>query len=643
MCGIAGLLSPEPLKTIEQDIRSMTMTLHHRGPDGRNFWIDGQQQVALGHSRLRVVDLHDRSNQPMTSINGRFVLSFNGELYNHRTLRSQLSDRGSNFVTKSDTEVLVEAISAWGVEEAIIQAEGMFAFAVWDCAERKLWICRDRLGIKPCYWMWKNGVLAFGSQIKAILEWWKHPLDLNPVAIKSLLDYGFIASPQSIFAEIWQVEPGQVVVAEAGKAPKEKSYWSLRDRKRQCKQDLKPRSYDTLLNDFDGILRNVIGQYMQADVPTGCFLSGGVDSSLVSSIATRFCSRPLKTFAVGFEEADWDESWKARRIATHIGSDHHELILQRHDALDLVESIPDFYDEPFADFSQLPTLAVCRLAREHVTVSLSGDGGDELFGGYSRYSWAPNFWAILSVLPDALRTNIIRSLDEKKPGFNISDDMPLHIKEVLTELPNKLPLGGPIDSFKDLYKRIMQTGPKSLFHGPGASEECDFLNWHDDDWVTLTDRMQISDMRRYMGDGILTKVDRASMSVGLEVRVPLLSEAVVDFAFGLPEWAKFNRGRQRAIQKDLAYRYVPQDLLHYPKMGFGFPIDVWLRTSLREWADDMLSNKSLATCSYIDQAAVHDLWQAHRAGLSSEHWRLWPVLMFVQWSRRWKRYIGDNC
>lgn len=639
MCGITGFAAAAGIRKAGEKILAMAQTLNHRGPDHLATWTELEtHSVALGHTRLSVMDPKSRSHQPMTSSNGRFVITFNGEIYNHLQFRSLLASEGVRFSTTSDTEALVEAINAWGIERTLVVLEGMFAFAAWDVVDRKLWLCRDKFGIKPCYWMWHDNALVFGSQIKSLLEWSGQPLQLDQDSVASLVDRGFIMSPRSIFLRIKQLEPGQVLSLKIGEEPNLQFFWSLRSAKQQQAKGRAYRPEVQLRRELDEILNDTIKQYMQADVPTGCFLSGGFNSSLVAAIACRHSARPIKTFAVGFAERQWDESWKARRVAKYLGSDHHEIILDAQGALEIVEDIPKYYDEPFADFSQLPTLAVSRLAREQVTVSLSGDGGDELFGGYDRYGWCQQFWELLSSLEPDLREKALKFLECNRVSIRSSAAQMNH---TLFEVSKHLPFGYPVATFRDLYSRVTTTGPGSLFDGDGIRFQGDDLFWNDsDEFLTLTDRMQLQDMRRYMGDGILTKVDRASMSVGLEVRVPLLSEQVVDYAFGLPEWAKYAGQSQRDLQKTLSYDYIPRQLLDYPKMGFGFPIDEWLRTSLREWAEDLISVQSLENVPYLKSQSVRALWLAHSSRHSDEHWRLWPVLMYVQWYRHWSHFVA---
>lgn len=640
MCGIAGLASSRPLDEIGDEVRRMTDTLIHRGPDGRGIWVDTTSRVALGHRRLAVVDPVARSDQPMVTADGRVAVTFNGELYNYREVRSELVRCGHCFSTASDTEVLVLAIAEWGVEGAVRRLEGMFAFAAWDQVSETLWLCRDRFGIKPCYWMQRDGVLAFGSELKALFAWTRRPMPLRAAAVRSLLEYGYIASPHCIFDGLNQLEPGQLLRLQAGNAPQTLFYWSVDERKNTCAAPQHLASDDDWLTEADRLVDTAVQQYLQADVPVGCFLSGGIDSSLIAAIAARHTDR-IRTFAIGFAESRWDESWKAREVARHIGSEHHELVLNAADAPVLAASLADLYDEPFADFSQLPTLAVSRLAREHVTVSLSGDGGDELFAGYDRYGWTQNFWALLGSLSEPLKEAILRHLEDNHLAVDVPTNVPASIKEVLVELPKKLPFGRPIRSFEALYDRVIRTGRGAPFRAEGREMLPELLQgWPKAANLTATDRMQLSDLRRYMGDGILTKVDRASMSVGLEVRIPLLSEPLVDFALTLPERLKFTGTSQRRLQKELAYRYVPQRLLDHPKMGFGFPIDSWLRSGLRDWAENLLAPQALRDVPYLDGEAVTALWERHQSGTANEHWRLWPVLIYVQWFRHWRKHIA---
>nr|WP_170973468.1 asparagine synthase (glutamine-hydrolyzing) [Rhizobium sp. FKY42] len=636
MCAIAGLRIPNPSRDLLACVTSMTDRLRHRGPDGAGVWIDRSNLVGLGHRRLAVVDPSPRSNQPMHSICGRYVVVFNGEIYNHKKLAANLSERGHSFRTTSDTEVLVETIAALGLRQAVEVIEGMFAFAVWDEELRKLSVCRDRFGIKPCYWFWRNGTFVFASELKALIE---NPLcwcELDPVSIRHLLDYGYVASPRTAFANVHHLEPGTILNLCDDSSPSLERYWDGATARAGSQDRHAGRAREDLIDHAAAIVTDTIQQYINADVPVGTFLSGGVDSSIITAIAARQTSGKISTFSVGFTEEHWNEAHRAQAIAAHLGTKHHTVHISPNDALALVEMLPDVYDEPFADFSQLPTLALCRFAREHVTVCLSGDGGDELFGGYSRYAWAAQVWRSLASLPESERR---ARLSELQRG-TISSPLRMLLPEaILCELAKVLPLGTPTHKFPAFYHRVMRSGAPSVFC-PFGSPSSDHDDWPAPSDASLLDSMQAYDLRRYMGDGVLTKVDRASMSTALEVRIPFLAEPVVEFAFGLSQEHRQLGSALRPLQRALALRYVPEKLLDPGKMGFGFPVDSWLRTCLRTWADDLLSPVFLRSIPYLQHRLVERLWSEHRSGKVNHHWQLWPVLMYVQWHWRWRGCVG---
>jgi asparagine synthase (glutamine-hydrolysing) len=639
MCGISGLYVADGSYGIAEVVKKMVGLLRHRGPDRVGIWVDPQNRIALGHARLSIVDPTPRSDQPMASASGRYVLAYNGEIYNYRSLRSRLEEIGRSMKTSSDTEVLLEAIEAFGCDATLEMAEGMFAFALWDRTKEQLLLCRDRFGIKPCYWSWQRGVFAFASELKAIMRISSLGFTIEPAAIRSLLNFGYVQSPRTALTEVHQLEPGTILVISRNNPPKISHYWRLEEIKLQKANAHAGKSPDELLAEFDILLCEAVERYLCADVPVGTFLSGGIDSSLVTAVAARVAGRKIKSFSLGFAESAWDESKKARAIASHIGTDHHELELSPTNARDLVDSIPEFYDEPFADFSQLPTLAINRFAREHVKVCLSGDGGDELFAGYPRYQWSQDAWNTLSRMPSASQSRMLRYLRSRKLPTFTRRVLPARLSATVDELNKKLPFGRDIRIFSDFYRKMMQVGPDSLFDGPDV---VDFDDWPAAKALTLTDKMQLHDLRRYMGDGILTKVDRASMSVGLEVRIPLLSEPLANFTFGLPEASRIGLAGLRNFQRQLTYRYVPRNLLDGEKQGFGFPVDSWLRTGLRDWVDDLLTSDGLRTIPYLRHEAVKRLWSEHRSGQAERHWQLWPAIMYVQWYRRWKSCLSAS-
>jgi asparagine synthase (glutamine-hydrolysing) len=639
MCGIAGVIASVPQRKLEQVVSRMTATLAHRGPDGAGVWISGDGCAVLGHRRLSVVDLDDRAAQPMADFTGRYVISFNGEIYNFRALRAELTGAGHLLSTQSDTEVLIEAFANWGVLPTLAKVQGMFAFAVWDDVAKTFYLCRDRFGIKPCYWRFHEGALSFGSELKALFAYDGRPVALNPAAIGHLLDFDYVPSPDTVFQGIHQLAPGELLVMRHGEAPEVSTYWSLEAERRERSGALKGRSDAALLDDCDALLHKVIEEYLDCDVPTGCFLSGGIDSSLISAIASQILSSPLRTFSIGFSETSWDESDRARAIAEHIGTRHETLIMTGAMARDLVEAIPEVYDEPFADFSQLPTLAVSRLARGEVTVCLSGDGGDELFAGYDRYQWSQRIWAMHRRLPEPVFAGISALCGADRMG-KIRAVLPRHLKDMAHRLPEFGSDGPPPPTFRDYYRRIMRNAPDSLHHDTeGAELSSPAPYWIGGHGLSRLDSMQIADMRHYMGDGILTKVDRASMSAGLEVRIPFLNERMVDFTFGLPIRSRCGWGGLRRLEKQLAYRYVPKALLDAPKMGFGFPVDSWLRGCLRDWAEDLLSPRSLSGLPFVNAETVRQLWGQHLSHQADRHWQLWPVLVYAQWVRRWRAVI----
>lgn len=638
MCGITGVIADTPQRYLEHAVKCMTTTLAHRGPDGAGVWISDDGCAGLGHRRLAVVDLADRSAQPMTDASGRYIISFNGEIYNFRALRDELVGAGHHLSTQSDTEVLIEALANWGILRTLEKIQGMFAFAVWDDVAKNFYLCRDRFGIKPCYWRFHKGVLSFGSELKALFSYTEGPMALNPAAIAHLLDFDYVPSPDTVFQGIRQLAPGELLVMRRGQAPQVSAYWSL-EAERKERTALNGRSDATLLADCDAILHKVIEEYLDCDVPTGCFLSGGIDSSLISAIASQKLSSPLRTFSIGFSETSWDESGRARAIAEHIGTKHESLILTGAMAQDLVDAIPEFYDEPFADFSQLPTLAVSRLAKSEVTVCLSGDGGDELFAGYNRYQWSQRIWAMHRNLPESIFEKLCALCGTGRFGTDGSV-LTQDLKDTIKRLPEFASGGAAPESFRDYYRRIMRNAPDSLHQDTKDAPPTSAVPyWIEGPGLSRLDSMQIADMRHYMGDGILTKVDRASMSVGLEVRIPFLNERMVDFAFALPMRSRYGWGRLRWLEKQLAYQYVPKALLDAPKMGFGFPVDTWLRTCLRDWSEDLLSKDSLVGLPYVNAPKVRQLWDQHISRQADNHWQLWPVLIYAQWFRRWRGFI----
>jgi asparagine synthase (glutamine-hydrolysing) len=642
MCGIAGFLYPDgsmPEADAVRQVQAMGDALAHRGPDGGDVWTDGAAGIALAHRRLAVVDLSPAGRQPMASADGRWVVSYNGEVYNAAEIRAELEAAGHlpSWRGHSDTEVMVEGFARWGVEETVKRLIGMFAIAVWDRQDRRLWLVRDRMGIKPLYWGMPGDRLMFGSELKALraCPGWRPEIDRDTVA--PYLRFGYIPGPLSIWEGIHKLPPGCLVTVRAGEEPKERAYWSMAD---VARTGLAARADD--LSDADAtdqlesLLRDAVGRRMVADVPLGAFLSGGIDSSTVVALMQAQSDRPVRTFSIGFREGGYDEAKHAAAVAKHLGTDHTELYVEPQQALDIIPRLPEWWDEPFADSSQIPTFLVSQMTRRHVTVALSGDGGDELFGGYSRYLLAHSLWRRLEKVPAPLRSLAARGIKSMSPQawqqvFNLlpANRRPFaagHRIHKMAEVMNAA-------DHDDLYRRLVTQYDDPMSAVPGGREAPGAL---DDPAIRAlvqnpVERMQYLDTVTYLPDDILTKVDRASMAVALEARVPLLDHRVAEFAWALPERFKIRDGQGKWLLRQVLDRHVPRQLIDRPKMGFGVPIDAWLRGPLRDWAEDLLDEKRLAEDGIFNPAPIRRKWQEHLSGGRSWPYALWTVLMFQAW------------
>ncbi len=638
MCGIAGFVDTRGNATaapLTETVRQMASQLSHRGPDDAGEWCDDEWRIALGHRRLSILDLSSAGHQPMVSASGRFVLAYNGEVYNFADLRAELVDLGLTFRGHSDTEVIVEAISAWGLAKTLPRLIGMFAFALWDTERHELILVRDRLGIKPLYWGYLDGSLIFASELKAFTPYpgW-HPT-LNPDAIAAYLRHNYIPTPHCIYQGVHKLQPGCYLTFSAGREPDVRYYWDFRDIAADAFADRQPIETADAEQALDLLLRDAVGKRMVADVPLGTLLSGGIDSSLVTALMQVQSERPIKSFSIGFAEAQFDEAPYARKIARHLGTDHTELYVEPSHALEVIPKIPQWYDEPFADSSQIPTYLVCELTKKHVAVVLSGDGGDEVFAGYNRYTLGAQIWNRTRVFPWFLR---------KAVGANLRRIPESSFDRLAALLPSSRRPGLFGHKIHKLADGLLQPHPDAMYRqlvthwqDPativlGSSEPQGHL-WNPDYRRTIpefTERMQFLDTLTYLPDDILTKVDRASMAVSLEVRVPLIDHRVVEFAWQLPLHLKTHRGRGKILLRRVLDRYVPRELVERPKMGFGVPIDLWLRGSLRDWAESLLDERRLRDQGLLDPAPIREKWRAHLAG---ENWAypLWDVLMLQAW------------
>jgi asparagine synthase (glutamine-hydrolysing) len=597
--------------------------------------------VVLAQRRLAIIDLSPGGAQPMHSADQQLVIVFNGEIYNYRDIRQELAAAGRHMRSDSDTEVLLEAISLWGLEAAVERTIGMFAFALWDRQSQVLSLVRDRLGIKPMYYAATSERVLFASQLKAFraLPEWKPSIDAD--AVVGYLRHAYIGQPRTIYREAKKLPPGQIVTLRRDVAPVLKPFWDLRSTviTGLARNDPAPDENEAVER-LDALLRDAVRLRMIADVPLGAFLSGGIDSSTVVALMQAQSAQPVKTFSIGFREFGYDEAEHAKGVAQHLGTDHTEFYLEPRHALDIIPRLQEWYDEPFGDPSQIPTYLVSELTRRHVTVALSGDGGDEVFAGYNRYFWMQRLWGMVGPLPRALRRSLAAALRgmstatwDRLSGALPSSLRPAHTGDKVHKLANLLEQTGP----EAPYLRILSQWEHPEKVAVGGTEPRGIL-WDQGvarDIPGLVPRMQFLDTVTYLPDDILTKVDRATMAVGLEGRVPLIDHRVVAYAWSLPLAMKVRGGEGKWLLRRVLDRYVPQRLIDRPKMGFGVPIDAWLRGPLRGWAEDLLSVESLAGAGLVRVAPVRQAWHEHLSGARNWQYPLWAVLMLQAWHRRW--------
>jgi asparagine synthase (glutamine-hydrolysing) len=641
MCGIAGFLGG-PMDSAEAVGCRMTDAIEHRGPDDAGLWIDRDAGVVLGHRRLSIVDLSPAGHQPMHSRNQRYVIVFNGEIYNHAVMRAELDSAARiEWRGHSDTETLLAGIEHWGIMATLKRCVGMFAFAVWDRAERTLTLARDRAGEKPLYFGWQRGTLLFGSELKALRA---HPgfegrVDRGSIAL--LMRHNYIPEPRCIYEGIHKVPPGTfIVIRPDGSDVEPIAYWSAREIALAGQEKPFVGSDKDALGELERVLGDAIADQMVADVPLGAFLSGGVDSSTVVALMQERSNRPVRTFTIGFHEAAYNEAGHARAVARHLGTEHTELLVTPEEARAVIPQLATIYDEPFADSSQIPTFLVSQLARRHVKVSLSGDAGDELFGGYNRYSWATRLWNTVAPYPTFMRRAAAGAMRSFSPttwqGIFDSLRCVLPPRLRVSQAGNKihraaelLAIESPAEIYMALVSHWMSPGtlvrdaiePRSelaelMVRPLGHGFDADMMFW---DFLT------------YLPGDILTKVDRAAMAVSLETRVPLLDHRVVEFAWSLPLHLRVRQGQGKWLLRELLFRRVPRDLIDRPKMGFGVPIDSWLRGPLREWAESLLDASRLEREGFFMPAPIRQKWLEHLAGTHNWAYHLWDVLMFQAW------------
>jgi|WetSurMetagenome_2_1015567.scaffolds.fasta_scaffold00563_13 asparagine synthase (glutamine-hydrolysing) len=658
MCGLTGFISDRPVAG-RQTLTAMADVIRHRGPDDRGYWFDANNGVGLAHRRLSILDLSPAGHQPMTSESGRYVIVFNGEIYNHLEIRNELENSGDRICWRghSDTETLLAGFETFGIEKTLQRSVGMFAMAVWDRDERSLILARDRIGEKPLYYGWNRGSFLFASELKAMRAYPGFAADISRDALALFLRHNYIPTPYSIYNGIFKLWPGAILTIQ-GRAtascpwdspPFEayqadgislSRYWSLKDVAEKGKTNPFNGTDREAIDELERILSDAVRAQQISDVPLGAFLSGGVDSSTIVALMQNQSERPVRTFTIGFHEDGYNEAEYAGAVARHLGTEHTELYVTPQDALDVIPRLPTLYDEPFSDSSQIPTFLISQLTRKHVTVSLSGDAGDELFGGYKRYFLARSIWRIVKHLPYDGRKTLAAGI--RFPSQNAWD---VTGKLIGNFLPNELrsrPIGDLANKFAEILSvrqpDEMYRGLVSHWKSPAdivinAREPSTLLTdqsyW--DQYPEFEQRMMHIDTLSYLPDDILVKVDRAAMGVSLETRVPFLDHRVVEFAWRLPLSMKIRNSQGKWILRQVLYKYVPRELIERPKIGFGAPIDSWLRGPLREWAESLLDAKRLREEAYFHPEPIRKKWMEHLSGKRNWQYYLWDVLMFQAW------------
>ena len=647
MCGFAGILTTRGVAQAELEghTRRMIGPIAHRGPDDSGVWADEGAGVAFGFRRLAILDLSPNGHQPMRSPSGRFVMVFNGEVYNFGDLRRELEPQGYRFRGHSDTEVMLAAFEQWGVREAVCRFVGMFAIAVWDAERRELSLVRDRLGKKPLYVYSEPGLVTFGSELKALVAGPSFDRSIDTTALAWYLRYLYVPAPKTIYRRAVKVPAAHLLTLSDPRAslPDPQPYWSLREAALRGRARPFGGTDAEATDALEALLAEAVGCRLRSDVPLGALLSGGIDSSTVVALMQEASRRPVKTFTIGFAEEDFDEARHAARVAQHLGTDHTELRLTGEDAQALIPRLPDIYDEPLADPSQLPTLLVSQLARRHVTVALSGDGGDEVFGGYNRYVYGTRMLPRMSRVPGFLRRPVGAGIGRvpamtwdwlSRLSAPVTPDI---AGRRVGERIHKLGRLMSADSVGDMYRSLLSAWPhpEEVVVGDGAGDDENGRIVTESPPEHLLDRMMLADQTFYLPDDLLAKLDRASMAVSLEVRAPLLDHRVVEFSWRLPTSLKLRGSVGKWILRQVLYRRVPRQLVERPKMGFSVPIDEWLRGPLRKWAEDVVTGDALRRSGLLDPTPIARGWRDLQEGRRPAGPALWAVIMFEAWRERW--------
>ena len=635
MCGIAGYLGE--VKHPIDCLTKMADAISHRGPDNMGVWSDHNPSIGFAHSRLSILDLSSAGNQPMHSSSGNYVIIFNGEIYNHKSLRSELElINQRNWLGHSDTETLLAAIEEWGLKKTLVKAKGMFAIALWDKSSNKLSLACDRIGEKPLYYGWVNDQFVFSSELKSIKVFpeFNNSIDRNSLAL--FLRFNSIPAPYSIYKDIFKLEPGQIVEINSQSRKLEKyKFWSLEEVYKNGSENKFRGSSVQAINQLENILSEAVSSQMQSDVPLGAFLSGGIDSSTIVALMQSYSNSQVNTFTIGFNSKEFDESKHAEMVANHLGTNHFNKFVTEEDALDVIPNLPDIYDEPFADSSQIPTYLVSKFAKEKVTVALSGDAGDELFGGYNRYIFSEKMFKNISKTPDSIKklmSKIMFSLSEENWNFILGRLM----RNRYSNIGHKIHKTANIvssKSIRDLHFKLISQIQNPSDWLKDSNEYESVFNDNEDRFKELdsVEIMMAYDLISYLPTDILTKVDRAAMSVSLETRVPFLDPDVIQFSASLPMEFKIRNGVTKWLLREVLYKHVPKDLIERPKMGFAVPLAEWLRGPLKDWAESLLDEKRLHQEGFFNVEFVRDKWSEHISGRRNWSHQLWNVLMFQAW------------
>ena len=644
MCGLTGFYQGNTFSssdTVRENLKKMTNSIQHRGPDSEGFWSDFDDKIAFGHRRLSILDLSDAGHQPMLSDDDRYIITFNGEIYNHLEIRNEIEKIVPNIYWKghSDTETLLKSIQVFGWEDTLSKLVGMFAIALWDTHTKQLYLARDRFGEKPLYYGWQKDTFLFGSELKSLTLHPAFEKDIEKQSIALLLKHGYIAGPHSIWSNIYKLPAAHYLRIDAtSREPELVCYWSFKDMVELASNNKLEVSDEEAISHVEALLTASIKRQMISDVPLGALLSGGIDSSLVVALMQKVSKQPVKTFSIGFEDPEFDESKHAEAVASHLGTDHTTLIMKPSDLLNLVPDISKIYDEPFADSSQLPTTVVSRLAKQYVTVALSGDAGDETFGGYSRYYLMHKLWSKLDKLPDGMLnrlSNLLTAVTPEQSNFLLGW---LFSRINQPTLPDKLyKLGERLEnvkSFEELYLSYISelNDPTKLIKGLDSSSE--YLLGSPKNWPKINhpiEKMMAIDTLTYLTDDILVKVDRAAMSTSLELRAPFLDHNLVEYAWRLPFKFKDRSGQAKWVLRQVLYKYVPKELIDRPKQGFAIPINEWLRGPLKPWAEDLLEVSFLEDQNIFKVNEIRNIWFQHLSGKRQYGSRMWYILMFQAW------------